>query len=214
MECERQIQVLAIFSNDDKVELSYIIVAATVAMLTKHKCLQCDQTPCSLTASVHRTHQEAWGIANDALNSDTSVDKYQTSYAWTSGARVPWSVVEVTLSSKLPFLLHLGPDFDDPTPSGPFWKPFGSFFSDKSCFEENLLYFTFCFFCFCFCVTPLLLLDCLHNCTEVNEAPDQNSGEIEEAPTWNSAGPPPEARGTVAGRPKVSSQWKTLKRDH
>ena len=50
MECERQIQVLAIFSDDDKVELSYIIVATTVAMLTKHILLQWGQTPCSLTS--------------------------------------------------------------------------------------------------------------------------------------------------------------------
>ena len=56
---------------------------------------------------------------------------------------------------------------------------------------------------FLFCVTQLLLLDGLHN-ADVEEAPNQNGGQIDEAPTWNSPGPPPEARGMVAGRPKAS----------
>ena len=55
-----------------------------------------------------------------------------------------------------------------------------------------------------FCLTPLLLLDWLHDCTDVDEAQDQNGGEIDEAPTCNSPGPPPEAGGTVAGRPKAT----------
>ena len=121
--------------------------ATTVAMLTKHKCLQCDQTPCSLTASVHRTHQEAWGIANDALNSDTSCDKYQTSYAWTSGARVPGSVVEVTLSSKLPFFYTLDRTSTTPSPRDPFGSLLGSFFPINHVSKKTIV-FHVVFFCF------------------------------------------------------------------
>ena len=49
-----------------------------------------------------------------------------------------------------------------------------------------------------------MLLDWLHNGTDVDEAPDQRGGEIDEAQTWNSLRPTPESRGTVAERPKAS----------
>ena len=42
------------------------------------------------------------------------------------------------------------------------------------------------------------------NSTDVDEASNQNAGEIDEAVTWNSAGPPPEVGGTVTGRPGAS----------
>ena len=42
------------------------------------------------------------------------------------------------------------------------------------------------------------------NCNDVDEAPDQNDGEIDEDPTWNSPRPPPKVGDTVAGRPKAS----------
>ena len=44
----------------------------------------------------------------------------------------------------------------------------------------------------------------LHESTDVEKAADQNGDEVDEAPTWNPPGPPPEAEGTVAGRPKAS----------
>ena len=60
-----------------------------------------------------------------------------------------------------------------------------------------------------FCITQLLLLPWLYNCTDVDEAPDQDGGEIDRAPTWNTPSHPPEAGDTVAGRPKASKLiWK------
>ena len=54
------------------------------------------------------------------------------------------------------------------------------------------------------CKTPLLLFGWLHNCTYVDEAPDQNGGEIAESPTSTSPKSLSEAGGMVAGRPKAS----------
>ena len=66
-------------------------------------------------------------------------------------------------------------------------------------FVQGFDLFRFVFLSTIICITPLLLLDWLHNCTHVGESTDKDSGEILGAPTWNSPGPPPEAGGTVAG---------------
>ena len=59
--------------------------------------------------------------------------------------------------------------------------------SDHCCIiVYNLLFFFREFASIIVCVTPLLMLDWLHNCTDGDEAPNQNGSEIDEAPTWKS----------------------------
>ena len=71
------------------------------------------------------------------------------------------------------------------------------------------------FVCFVFfCITPVLLLDCLHNCTTSTKLWTQTAAKSRKLRPGIHQDLPPEAGGTVAGRPKASSQWKTLKREH
>ena len=60
------------------------------------------------------------------------------------------------------------------------------------------------FICFYWFLHSYCLSGCTTNCTDVDEAPNKNGGEIDEAPTGNSPKPPPEGGSTVAERPKAS----------
>ena len=87
----------------------------------------------------------------------------------------------VTLESRLFF--NLRPHFDD-APNNPSESLFRylCLINFGSCFAVTSPLFIGLFSTI-FSDTSVLVLDWLHNCTDVGEAPNQNGGEIDDAPT-------------------------------
>ena len=78
------------------------------------------------------------------------------------GREGPWECRRSHTFIKIAFFLHLGPDFDDPSPSGPFWKPFGWFFFPINHVSKKTIVFHVILFCF---VSAPLHSYCLIACT-------------------------------------------------
>ena len=87
--------------------------------------------------------------------------------------RVPWGGPSMFI--QIAFFSTL----DRPWPEEPQGSMFKEFPINFGILFEDFLFVVLNLFSSIFCITPLLLPDWLHNCTNAFEAPHQNGGEID-----------------------------------